>query len=61
MPIKIKTPEQLDKMRIAGRLTAEVLDMIGEYVVAGVSTEKLNQICHDYMVETQQSIPAPLN
>lgn len=48
-------------MRIAGRLTADVLDMIGSYVQAGVTTDELDQICHDYIVDTQQAIPAPLN
>ncbi len=48
-------------MRVAGRLTADVLDMIGQYVQPGVSTDELDRICHDYIVETQQGIPAPLN
>jgi methionyl aminopeptidase len=48
-------------MRIAGRLAADVLDMIGEHVKVGVSTEELDMICHDYIVNTQQAIPAPLN
>jgi methionyl aminopeptidase len=47
-------------MRIAGRLAGEVLDMIGEHVVAGVSTEQLDRLCHDYIVNVQQAIPAPL-
>jgi len=57
----IKTPEEIEKMRIAGKLAADVLEMIGEYVKPGVSTEKLNQICHDYIVDVQKAIPAPLN
>src|SRR6266704_300141 len=61
MHVTIKTPEEQEKMRVAGRLAAEVLDMIGEHVVAGVTTEDLDRICHDYIVEVQQSIPANLN
>lgn len=61
MEIIIKTPEEIEKMRIAGKLAGEVLEMIGEYVKPGVSTEKLNQICHDYIVDVQKAIPAPLN
>ena len=61
MNVTIKTPEEIDKMRVAGRLAAEVLEMIGEYVKPGVTTEELNQICHDYIVNKQDAIPAPLN
>jgi methionyl aminopeptidase len=61
MPISIKTPEELAKMRTAGRLAAEVLEMIGVYVQPGVSTGELDRICHDYIVNVQQAIPAPLN
>ncbi|MEE8059907.1 MAG: type I methionyl aminopeptidase [Pseudomonadales bacterium] len=61
MSISIKTPDQIEKMRIAGRLAAEVLEMIGPYIEPGITTEALNRICHDYMVNTQQVIPAPLN
>ncbi len=56
----IKTPEQIEKMRIAGRLAAEVLEMIGEYVKPGISTGALDQICHDYIVQHQNAIPACL-
>lgn len=59
--ITIKTPEEIAKMRIAGRLAAEVLEMIGEHVRPGVTTDQLNQICHDYIVNVQKAIPAPLN
>lgn len=59
--IIIKTPEEIAKMRVAGRLAAEVLEMIEPYVKAGVTTEELDQICHDYIVNVQQAIPAPLN
>ena len=61
MSISIKSPEQIEKMRIAGRLASRVLEMIGEYVVVGVTTEKLDQICHNFIVNDLKSIPAPLN
>jgi methionyl aminopeptidase len=61
MAITFKTPAEQDLMRAAGRLTADVLDMIGPYVKPGVSTNEIDQICHDYIVNTQQAIPAPLN
>ncbi len=48
-------------MRVAGRLAADVLDMIGDYVKAGVTTDELNTICHDYIADVQNAIPAPLN
>ena len=57
----IKTSEQIEKMRVAGRLAAEVLEMIEPYIKAGVSTGELDRICHDYIVNVQQAIPAPLN
>jgi methionyl aminopeptidase len=61
MPVSIKTPEEIGYMRVAGRLAAEVLEMIGPHVVAGVSTGELDRICHDYIVNVQKAIPAPLN
>lgn len=61
MSIHIKTEEEIEKMRIAGRLASEVLQMIGEHVRAGVTTQTINDICHDYIVNTQNAIPAPLN
>jgi methionyl aminopeptidase len=61
MNVNIKTPEEQDKMRVAGRLAADVLDMIGEHVQPGVTTEELDQICHKFITETQGAIPAPLN
>ncbi len=61
MSILIKTAEEIEKMRVAGRLAAEVLEMIVPHVVAGVTTNELNDICHDYMVNEQETIPAPLN
>jgi methionyl aminopeptidase len=57
--ITIKTPEEIEKMRVAGRLAAQVLDMISEHVRPGVTTEALDKICHDYMVNVQKTIPAP--
>lgn len=61
MNITIKTSEEIEKMRVAGRLAAEVLDMIEPHVKAGVTTDELNNICHNYIVNEQQAIPAPLN
>lgn len=59
--VQIKTPAEIEKMRVAGRLAAEVLTMIAPHVKPGVSTLELNQICHDYIVNHQQAIPACLN
>lgn len=61
MTIKIKTAHEIEKMKVAGKLAAEVLEMIGPYVKPGVTTEELNDICHDYIVNKQKAIPAPLN
>jgi methionyl aminopeptidase len=61
MPISIKIPEEIEKMRVAGRLASEVLDFIGPHVKPGVSTSELDRLCHDYMVNVQGTIPAPLN
>jgi methionyl aminopeptidase len=61
MSISIKTPQEIEKMRIAGRLAGEVLDYIGPFVKAGVTTDELDKLCHDYMVDVQDCIPAPLN
>lgn len=61
MNVTIKTPVEQDKMRIAGRLAADVLDMIGEHVVAGITTDELDTICHRFITEEQDAIPAPLN
>ena len=61
MAISIKTPAEQDAMRLAGRLTADVLDMIGPHVQPGVSTDELDRICHDFIVNVQHAIPAPLN
>ncbi len=60
MTVSIKTPEELQKMRVAGRLAADVLVMIAPYVKVGVTTGELDRICHRHIVEVQQAIPAPL-
>ncbi|EED35399.1 methionine aminopeptidase, type I [Luminiphilus syltensis NOR5-1B] len=61
MPVTPKTPEDLEGMRIAGRLAAEVLEMIEPKVEAGMTTADLDAICHDHIVNVQNAIPAPLN
>jgi len=61
MAVSIKTNDEIKKMRVAGRLAAEVLTMITPHVKAGVTTDELDKICHDYIVNDQQAIPAPLN
>ncbi len=60
MSVTLKTPEQIEEMRVAGQLAAEVLEMIGEYVVPGVTTEELDRICHRHIVDVQGAVPAPL-
>lgn len=61
MTISIKTTDEQEKMRVAGRLAADVLDMIEPYIKDGVTTDELDRICHNYMVNEQKTIPAPLN
>jgi methionyl aminopeptidase len=61
MSVIIKTPEEIEKMRVAGRLAADVLVMIEPHVKPGVTTNELNSICHEYIVNEQQAIPAPLD
>jgi methionyl aminopeptidase len=61
MGIVIKNAAEIERMRTAGRLAADVLDMIGEYVKPGVSTDDLDRICHDFIVTEQNAVPAPLN
>jgi methionyl aminopeptidase len=61
MTVTIKTPEEQDKMRVAGRLAADVLDMIGAEVRPGITTGEIDRICHEFIVNEQQAIPAPLN
>ncbi|MFT5711211.1 MAG: methionyl aminopeptidase [Halioglobus sp.] len=61
MSATIKSADEIAKMRVAGRLAAEVLEMIEPHVQVGVTTGELDKICHDYITDTQQAIPAPLN
>lgn len=61
MSVYIKTPQEIEKMRVAGHLAAEVLHMIRPSVQAGITTEELDRICHDYIVNVQKAVPAPLN
>jgi methionyl aminopeptidase len=61
MPVVLKTAEELARMRVAGRLASEVLDFITPHVKAGVTTGRLNDLCHAYMVEQQGTVPAPLH
>jgi methionyl aminopeptidase len=61
MAISIKSPDEIAKMRIAGKLAADVLEMIAPHVKAGITTDELDSICHDYIVNEQKAIPAPLN
>ena len=61
MNIKIKTPEEIDKMRLACRLGAEVLDYITPFIMPGVTTGELDRLCHEYMVNVQGTVPATLN
>ncbi|WP_343154932.1 type I methionyl aminopeptidase [Buchnera aphidicola (Pseudoregma panicola)] len=58
--IKIKTKEEIEKMRISGRLTAKVLEMIKKYISIGITTEEIDKICHDYIINKQKAIPACL-
>jgi methionyl aminopeptidase len=60
MSIKLRSADDIAKMRVAGRLAAEVLELIGQHVVPGVSTEELDKICHDHIVDVQKAIPACL-
>jgi len=61
MSVTIKSALQQNKMRVAGRLAADVLDMIGDYVKPGVTTDELDRICHEFITGVQDAIPAPLN
>lgn len=61
MSVSIKTSADIEKMRIAGRMAADVLEMIEPHVVAGVTTAEIDRICHNYIVNDQQAIPACLN
>ena len=61
MAITIKNNTDIEKMRVAGKLASEVLDFITPHVKPGVTTGELDKLCHDYMVNVQKTIPAPLN
>ena len=61
MTVTLKTHEDIEKMRIAGQLAADVLEMIAPHVKPGVTTEELDRLCHDYIVNEQGAVPAPLN
>ncbi|HVG04349.1 MAG TPA: type I methionyl aminopeptidase [Burkholderiaceae bacterium] len=61
MAIVIKTAEEIAAMRVAGRLAAEVLDFVAPHVKPGVTTGELDRLCHDYMINVQHTVPAPLN
>jgi methionyl aminopeptidase len=58
MPVTVKTPEQIEKMRVAGRLAAEVLEMLVPHVKPGVTTEELDRLAYDYIVDVQKAVPA---
>jgi len=61
MAVTIKTPDEIEKMRVAGKLAAQVLEYIEPYVKPGITTNELDKLCHDYIVNEQKAIPAPLN
>lgn len=61
MTITIKSAADIEAMRVAGRLAGEVLDYLTPFVKPGVTTSELDKLAHDYMVNVQQCIPAPLN
>jgi methionyl aminopeptidase len=61
MGIVLKSKEEIEEMRVAGQLAAEVLRMIAPHVQPGITTGELDAICHDYITNEQQAIPAPLN
>ncbi|KAB2896198.1 MAG: type I methionyl aminopeptidase [Dokdonella sp.] len=58
MPVTVKTPAQIEQMRVAGRLAAEVLEMLVPHVKPGVSTEDLDRLAYDHIVNVQKAIPA---
>lgn len=61
MAVELKTSEEIAAMRVAGRLAAEVLDFIELHVKSGITTGELDRLCHDYMVNHQATVPAPLH
>ncbi len=61
MAVAIKNLEEIEKMRVAGKLASQVLEMVEDHVKPGITTDELDRICHDYIVNVQHAIPAPLN
>ncbi|MEM1112433.1 MAG: type I methionyl aminopeptidase [Pseudomonadota bacterium] len=61
MGVSIKTAAEIDKMRTAGALAAQCLEMIRPHVEVGITTGELDRICHEFITGTQQAVPAPLN
>ena len=61
MSITINNQEDIEKMKVAGKLASEVLDFITPFVKPNVTTEQINTLCHDFMTKKQKTIPAPLN
>ena len=61
MAVIIKNIDEIEKMRVAGKLAAQVLEMIEDHVNPGITTDELDKICHEYIVNVQNAIPAPLN
>jgi len=61
MTITIKTAAEIEKMRVAGKMAAGTLEMIEPHIKPGITTDELNQICHDHIVNELKAIPAPLN
>ena len=61
MSVSLKSDSDIEKMRVAGRLAAEVLDYLTPHVQAGITTGELNRLCHDYIVNVQGTMPATLN
>lgn len=58
MSVNLKTPQEIEMMREAGRLASEVLDIVAPFVKPGVTTEELDRICHDHIVNVQKTVPA---
>src|SRR5881227_1023053 len=61
MSVVVKNAEEIARMRVAGKLAAEVLDFIEPHVKPGITTGELDRLCHEYMVNVQGTVPAPLN
>ena len=61
MTVNIKNKEDIEKMRVAGKLASEVLDYITNFVKPNTTTKEIDRLCHEYMVDIQKTVPAPLN